>query len=176
MSAQEQLPCTPRLRFRRYRESDVSALADVFGDPYARQFYPEHQQHEQLVAWIAWNLRNYEEYGFGLWALELHDTGEFVGDAGLTFQPVEGASLLEIGYHVHPSRRRQGLATEAAAACLKWAFEQTLENSVCSIVHPENLASIGVAQRVHRWQRVVAGIRGPRLLFYTPRETWSIEK
>lgn len=119
MSSPVYLPCSARLRFRRYQESDLSALAEIFGDPYARTFYPQHGNRDTLRNWIAWNQRNYEEHGFGLWAIELLSTGEFVGDAGLTFQPVENTMRLEIGYHVHPSLRKQGLATEAATAAIE---------------------------------------------------------
>jgi RimJ/RimL family protein N-acetyltransferase len=164
---------TSRLGFRQYHEGDVPALAEVFGDAYARQFYPVHGQHDKLQAWVTWSQRNYEEYGFGLWAIELLSTGEFVGDAGLTLQPVEGTKLLEIGYHIHPCLRGQGLATEAATACLKWAFDNTPHNTVCSIVHPENIASIHVAGKTHRSKRMFQGTTGPSLLFYTTREAYA---
>ena len=41
-------------------------------------------------AWIEWNLGNYDELGFGLWAAELKVSGEFIGDCGVTYQDVEG--------------------------------------------------------------------------------------
>lgn len=173
MSTPDYLLRTSRLGFRQLHESDVSALAEVFSDTYARRFYPAHGQHDKLQAWITWSQRNYAEHGFGLWAIELLSTGEFVGDAGLTFQLVEGATLLEIGYHVHPSLRGKGLATEAAIACLKWAFDNTLQNTVCSIVHPENIASIHVAGKTHRSKRMFQGTKGPSLLFYTTQEAFA---
>ena len=166
-------PSTPRLRFREYVPADAAALAEVFGDEYARRFYPTHGQPETLAKWIEWSRRNYTELGFGLWALELAGSGRFVGDAGLTLQPVEGERLLEIGYHVHPALRGQGLATEAALACLDWAFEHTAHDLVCSVVDPANDASIQVASRVHRRQRNYTARFGPALLFYTERKDWS---
>jgi RimJ/RimL family protein N-acetyltransferase len=162
-----------RLGFREYRDDDIVGMEEVFGDAYARRFYPEHGKEEKLRAWIAWNQRNYSAYGFGLWAIELLSTRQFIGDAGLTFQPVEGTDLVEIGYHVHPSLRGQGLATEAARACLNWAFENTPHGTVCSIVHPENIASIRVAEKIHRLQRTFQGKSGPHLLFYTMRRHWN---
>jgi RimJ/RimL family protein N-acetyltransferase len=164
-----------RLGFREYRDNDVVGMAQVFGDAYARRFYPEHGKDEKLRAWITWSQRNYAAHGFGLWAIELLSSGQFIGDAGLTIQPVEATNLLEVGYHVHPSFRGQGLATEAARTCLNWAFENTLHSTVCSIVHPENVASIRVAEKVHSLKRTVQGNSGPSLLFYTTREIWSGE-
>jgi RimJ/RimL family protein N-acetyltransferase len=129
---------------------------------YARRFYPGHGRREKLVGWIEWNLRNYEEHGYGLWALELLGDGTFVGDAGLTWQPVEGEWWLEIGYHIHPAQRRTRLATEAARACRDWAFANTDCAQVCSIVHPENAASLTVAGRVHETRRLVQSAAGDR--------------
>ena len=63
--------------------------------------------------WIEWNLSNYAEHGFGLW-IDRDDCGEFVGDCGLTMQEVEGEWLVEAGWHVSRSLRRQGYAAEAA--------------------------------------------------------------
>jgi len=72
----------------------------VFADPYARRFYPQMADRANVRAWIEWNLRNYAEFGFGLWAMQLKETGQFIGDTGLTYQDVEGRRELEIGYHV----------------------------------------------------------------------------
>ena len=162
---------TERLGLREYRSSDLAALADVFSDPYARRFYPDHGQEERLRGWIEWSQRNYRVLGFGLWALELLDSGQFAGDAGLTLQPVGGRPMLEVGYHIHASLRGRGLATEVARACLHWAFSNTQHGLVCSIVHPDNAASIRVAEKVHRSRRTFAGRSGPMLLFYTSRRS-----
>jgi RimJ/RimL family protein N-acetyltransferase len=175
MNAPGYLLKSARLGFREYLDSDLVGTAQVFGDAYARRFYPEHGKDEKLRAWIAWSQRNYAGLGFGLWAIELLSTGQFIGDAGLTLQPVEATNLLEIGYHVHPAFRGRGLATEAARECLNWAFENTAHTIVCSIVHPENVASIRVAEKVHKLNRTFQGQSGPSLLFYTTREIWCGE-
>jgi RimJ/RimL family protein N-acetyltransferase len=56
------------------------------------------------------------------------------------------------------------------AACLNWAFDNTAHIIVCSIVHPDNVASIRVAEKVHKLKRTCQGKSGPSLLFYTTRE------
>lgn len=84
--------------------------------------YPQMQDRANVRGWIEWNLRNYEEFGFGLWAMELKETGAFIGDCGLTYQEVEGERELEIGYHVLGTERGRGYATEAARACLNYGF------------------------------------------------------
>jgi RimJ/RimL family protein N-acetyltransferase len=158
---------TPRLGLRRLVMGDLELLRPVFADPYAAQFYPAMGQTERLVRWIQWNLQNYADYGFGLWALESLDTGVFVGDAGITYQTVEGQRVLEIGWHIHPQHRRQGLATEAGRACLDDGFRQLQAAALCSIVDPANAASIQVASRVHARSRMFQGSQGPMHVFST---------
>ncbi len=152
---------------RCYDAGDVEALGSVFGDPYAAKFYPAMHQFEALDRWINWNLKNYEVYGFGLWALELLDSGLFIGDAGITYQEVEGERILEIGWHIHPSFRAMGYATEAGRACLAFGFNHLNAPILGSIVDPENSASLKVGSRVHAEKRDFQGASGTMYLFTT---------
>ena len=123
--------------------------------------------------WIERNLRNYQELGFGLWAMELRVDGQFVGDCGLTYQDVEGRRELEVGYHVIERQRGKGYAIEAARACLEFGFTRTSCDSICSIVRPSNTASCTVAARVHRARREFVKGGHQALLFYTTRHEWE---
>jgi RimJ/RimL family protein N-acetyltransferase/uncharacterized protein YndB with AHSA1/START domain len=160
---------TARLILRAYTHADLEPLRAVFADAYARRFYPLMGEAEKLAGWIDWNLANYARYGVGLWALELRsEPGRLVGDCGLTYQDVEGRRELELGWHLLESERGRGYATEAARACLDYAFERSLAPMICSIVDPDNVASRAVAGRVHAACREF--IKGERtmLLYYTP--------
>ena len=120
-------PCliqTQRLALRPYTQGDLAGLRAVFADPYAAQFYPAMNQQASLQRWIDWNLQNYATHGFGLWAMEILETGLFIGDAGITFQTPEVERMLEIGWHVHPDFRGRGYATEAGQACLAYGFDR----------------------------------------------------
>ena len=164
---------TDRLRLRRLTPADEPDLFEVFADPYARQFYPEMFDLAKVRHWIEWNLRNYQQFGFGLWALELKDSGALIGDCGLTYQDVEGARELEVGYHVLYAERRKGYASEAALACLDFGFEHTSCSSICSIVRPSNAASCAVAARLHTDCREFIKNERPALLFFTKRDDWE---
>jgi len=168
-----EMPQTERLRLREYTIADEPELFDVFADPYARRFSPEMADRARVRAWIEWNLRNYAELGFGLWAMELKVEGEFVGDCGLTYQEVEGRRELEIGYHVTKRLRGKGYAAEAARACLEFGFARTECKSICSIITPSNTASCAVAARVHTSRREFTRGSQPALLFYTTRHEWA---
>ena len=164
---------TERLRLRPYTVADEAAVFEMFADDAARRFYPEMVSLEKARSWIEWNLRNYAQYGFGLWAMELKASGEFAGDCGLTYQDVEEKSELEIGYHLAARHRGKGYATEAARACLDFGFRYTACASICSIVRPGNAASCAVAGRVHRARREFVKNGHAALLFYTTREDWE---
>ena len=167
---------TARLGLRRYVASDAVALLDVFSDEYAARFYPAMNDPLRIGKWIAWNLKNYDQYGFGLWAVERLSDGRFIGDAGLTMQTIEGVPRHEIGYHIHRDDRGLGYATEAARACLDFAFEQVGAGVVCSVVHPENAASAKVAERVHASMREFEWHSGPMRLYSTTEAQRSAKR
>ncbi|MCR2763331.1 GNAT family N-acetyltransferase [Microbacterium sp. zg.B48] len=140
-------PNTPRLRFREMAPAALPAMAGLLGDADVMRFYPAPKTREQAASWIDWNLKNYVRDGHGLWIIETSD-GEFVGDCGLTWQDVNGVKRLEIGYHVLPRWQGLGLATEAAAACRDFARDRLGAEEVIAIVHPDNRASIRVAEKI----------------------------
>jgi len=114
--------------------------------------------------WIEWNRRNYAEHGFGLWVVETR-AGDFVGDCGLTMQEVEGEWLVEAGWHVRSSMRRQGYAAEAARAVREAACDMGVEHLI-AIIRPDNVASQGVARRIGMvLEREVVKNGGPALVF-----------
>lgn len=95
--------------------ADLDDMARLLGDPDVMRFYPAPKTRNQAAAWIAWNQRNYADHGHGLWIVETLE-GDFVGDCGLTWQDVDGVSMLEVGYHISPAWQGRGFATEAVAA------------------------------------------------------------
>lgn len=122
-------------------------MASLLGDPEVMRFYPSPKSTEDAANWIRWNQNNYAEYGYGLWIIETHE-GEFVGDCGLTWQLVNGARKLEVGYHVRSDLQGQGLATEAATACRSFAENNTEATELVAIIHPDNRASERVAMKI----------------------------
>ena len=132
---------TERLLLRRYAMEDFDALYEILSDPETMRHYPAPFDAERVRGWIAWNLDNYEKYGFGLWAVVRKDTGEFIGDCGLTLQNIDGETLPEIGYHIHKKYWRQGYASEAARAVRDWAFRNTGYDALYSYMKYTNEGS-----------------------------------
>ena len=116
---------TERLLLRKYTMSDFDALYEIMSDPETMQHYPAPFDKERTEKWILWNLDNYEKYGFGLWAVVLKETNEFIGDCGITLQNIDGEMLPEIGYHINKKYWRRGYAKEAARAVRDWVFQNT---------------------------------------------------
>src|SRR5437763_16237120 len=114
---------TPRLLLREFIAADLDPLFSVIGDAATMRFYLRPFTREQTEEWIARNQRRYAEFGYGLWALVLKQTGKFIGDCGLCWQDVDSEQMLEIAYHVHREHWGQGYATEAAVACMQYCFE-----------------------------------------------------
>ncbi len=137
---------TPRLRLRELREADFDALYAVLGDSDITRHSPYTFDETRVRNWIARNRRRYETLGFGLWAVTLRESGELIGDCGLTLQNIHGELLPEIGYHIRKDRQRQGYAAEAARACRDWIFEHTPFLEVYSYMKQDNLPSAAVAR------------------------------
>ena len=136
---------TERLILRELREDDLGALYVVLGDSDIMRHYPYTFDEARVRRWIAVNMERYRVFGFGLWAVVLKETGELIGDCGLTMQSFDGMIRPEIGYHIARSHQRKGYAKEAAAACRDWAFENTPFGAVYSYMKRDNAASRATA-------------------------------
>ncbi len=139
---------TERLRLRAYRREDVEVLEPMFADAEHMRYYPAPFTREQTEEWIQRQLDRYRDEGFGLWVIEEKWTGEFLGTAGPTIQVVEGVSEVEIGWHVKPGRKGHSIAPEAAMAARYWAFANLDAGHLISLVRPENVASVRVAEKI----------------------------
>lgn len=138
---------TERLRLREFTLDDVSALHAVLGDPVAMQWYPAPFDREDVKGWIERNIGRYRRDGHALWAMILKSSGEVIGDCGCVIQDVEGKKEMEIGYHVRRDLWGNGYATEAARACMEYAFKEARAKRVISMIRPENVNSKRVAEK-----------------------------
>jgi RimJ/RimL family protein N-acetyltransferase len=139
---------TARLSFREMTPDDLDVMADLLGDPEVMAFYSHPKSRAETLRWIDWNQRLYRERGFGLWLIELRETGGFVGDCGLTPQVVDGKPEIEVGYHVRRPMQGRGLATEAAAASRDYAREVLGLTRLVAIIDPGNVPSQRLAEKI----------------------------
>ncbi|MGN1411079.1 MAG: GNAT family N-acetyltransferase [Oscillospiraceae bacterium] len=138
---------TDRLYLREMKQSDFNSLCDFLQDFQVMYAYEHAFSNDEVQSWLDNQIRRYKEYGFGLWAIIKKDTGEFIGDCGLTYQDFNGKDVLEIGYHLQKKFWHQGFATEVAIACKEYAFNKLNADEVFSIIRDNNIPSQRVAIR-----------------------------
>lgn len=138
---------TERLLLREMTEADRDALAAILTDAETMKYYPKPYDDAGVRRWLDWTFDNYARHGFGLWAVTLKETGEFIGDCGITMQPIHGEWLPEIGYHINKRYWRQGYASEAAEACMEVAFSRFGFPAVYSYMKAENEPSWRTAMK-----------------------------
>ena len=139
---------TQRLLLREMKPDDFQALFRVLGDPETMWHYPYTFDGQHVRDWIERNMNRYRKDGFGLWAVCLKDTGEMIGDCGLTLQNINGELLPEIGFHIRRDCQRKGYAKEAAKAVRDWAFRNTDYPALYSYCKYTNEPSFRTAESI----------------------------
>ena len=166
---------TPRLLLREMTPADRPALCRILQDSEVMYAYNGPFSDEEVDEWLERQLARYRQLGYGLWAVVLKATGEMIGQCGLTLQQWNGLEMLEAGYLFQRSHWHQGYATEAARACMDYAFGTLNSLLVCSIIRDNNLPSQQVALRNGMTRQagvMVKHYRGaemPHWLFVRPR-------
>lgn len=139
---------TARLRLVALAERHFDDYAAMLADPDSTRWIGDGQPLDRTNAWrsLAMLLGHWQLRGYGMWALELKDSGAFVGRAGL-MQP-EGWPDLELGWMLKPGYRHHGYATEAGVAALEFAWRRLHAPRVISLIRRGNEASDRVAERL----------------------------
>lgn len=169
------IPETPRLYLRELRQSDFAALCGMLRDPAVMYAYEGPFSDGEVQEWLDRQIDRYRRWGFGLWAAVRREDDCLVGQCGLTMQPWKDAEVLEIGYLLLRRHWHRGYATEAAAACKKYAFEVLGAEEVCSIIRDTNLPSQRVALRNGMaprdwWVKHYRGVEMPHCRYVALRE------
>lgn len=138
---------TKRLYLRELQPSDREALSKILQDEQTMYAYEGAFSDAEVQAWLDKQLKSYQRNGFGLWAAVLKETGEMIGQCGLTWQELAGEQVLEIGYLFQRAFWHKGYASEAAMACKNYAFEMLQADEVFSIIRDTNGPSQRVAER-----------------------------
>ena len=138
---------------RSNKKEQPVTLLDVLQDEKAMYAYEHAFSDQEVQQWLDRQQQRYREYGFGLWAVILKESGAMIGQCGLTMQKCHGREVLEIGYLFERAFWHCGYATEAAMACRNYAFETLGVSEVYSIIRDSNVASQNVAKRNGMTQR-----------------------
>jgi RimJ/RimL family protein N-acetyltransferase len=140
---------TERLRLRAFRKSDLDDYAAMKADPEVQRYlvgaggpWDRGRSSRHLAFLIGrWQLA-----GTGMWAVEHRETGAFLGVTGFT-GPDDWPGF-ELAWTLARRWWGNGYATEGARAALDHAFNELEKDRVISLIHPDNRASIRVAERI----------------------------
>jgi ribosomal-protein-alanine N-acetyltransferase len=140
------------------------------------KFYPKIRITDPLNSdlWIQAQLDRYEAGTYGMCAVHLKETDEFIGQAGALIQEVDGQKEFEVGYHLFNEFTGKGYATEAATHFKNWLFNTQKVTSVISIIREDNIPSQKVAER-HRMKVDVKTIwrEMPVLIYRQAKEDYT---
>lgn len=142
---------TERLLMRQWKDSDREPFTAMNADPEVMEHFPATLTPAQSDEFVDRMRDHLERHGWGLWAVEVIETGEFIGFVGLWpagFDPFRSEEVVEIGWRLTRSTWGQGYATEAARAALRHAFEVVGLSEVVSFTAATNLRSQAVMNRI----------------------------
>lgn len=141
---------TDRLLLRQWREEDSPIFAELNADPRVMEFYPNLLSCQESNAAAAKFKSLIKQNGWGFWAVETISECTFIGLVGLhkpTYKLPFGPCV-EIGWRVASAYWGKGYATEAAGACLDFAFDKLALPEVFSFASVANIKSQAVMERL----------------------------
>jgi ribosomal-protein-alanine N-acetyltransferase len=135
---------------RRWTGTDREPFAALNADPQVMEHFPAPLSRAESDALIDRIEARFDESGFGLWALEVAATGEFIGFAGLSVARFQAhfTPAVEIGWRLARSAWGHGYATEAALRALGYAFDDAHIDEVVSFTSVLNVRSQAVMRRI----------------------------
>jgi RimJ/RimL family protein N-acetyltransferase len=132
-----------RLLLRPWRESDRLPFRELNADPRVMEFMPELLTAEASDALLNRAQEHFSRHGFGPFAVELLDSGSFIGFIGLSVPAFDAPFMpaVEIGWRIAFEHWGKGLASEGARAALGFGFNDVGLEQVVSFTAPANLRS-----------------------------------
>lgn len=109
---------------RKFISSDLSAILKIIGDPEVMKFSttgPE--DHHGGRKFLDGCQRRYERDGIGQWAVIHKETGQLIGECGISVQVIDDQKEFEVSYRILRSLWGRGFGSEAAIACCEYGFK-----------------------------------------------------
>lgn len=141
---------TARLHLRCWRDDDLAPFASLNADATVMEYFPATLSREQSNA-MAVRVRDALEHNrWGLYAVEIKDSGDFIGFVGFALAEfaADFTPATEIGWRLSAASWGLGYATEAAIACLEHGFTSLGFTDLVSFTARNNKRSIAVMERI----------------------------
>ncbi len=156
---------TERLLLRRWREADREPFAAMGADPEVMTYLGPLLSRAQSDAMVDWIERRFDEHGFGLWAVEVAETGAFAGWVGLSVPSFQAPFMpaVEVGWRLARAQWGHGYAVEAARAAVGYGFGEAGLEEIVSFTVPANVRSRRVMERLGMTHDPAGDFDHPRL-------------
>ena len=143
---------TERLIFRQFEEEDINRWEPFFIDNPAliyvgASLYEHLSSVEKSANWIGRQTDRQKNNEYGQLAVLDKETGDFIGVGGVIYRDLEEGDEYEITYSLLPKAQGKGLGTELAVHFRDYLKNEVGLDSVISIIHVDNEASINVAKK-----------------------------
>ncbi|WP_204115586.1 GNAT family N-acetyltransferase [Shimia biformata] len=136
---------TARLTLRHHVLEDFEPMATHFATDWA-QYMGGPVSADELWRWLGAEITSWQWLGFGSWAVDITDTGAFIGQVGINKPP--RFTEPELGWCFFPEAQGKGYAFEAASAVRDWAFGTQGMATLVSYIDPPNAPSIRLAEKL----------------------------
>lgn len=156
---------TERLVVRSWREADCAPFHALNRDPDVMATLGPSLSRAESDALIERLTAAEARRGCTFWAVERRTDAAFLGFCGVRWneQPIPIEGELEIGWRLARAHWGQGLAREAAAASLDWAWRNTDAPHVAAITAEVNPRSWGLMERLGMTRAVDGDFGHPAL-------------
>lgn len=142
---------TERLILRNWEERDRALFHRINSDDRVLEFFPFRRNRTQSDAKMDEMRGAIDRDGFGFAAVEIAESGECAGFAGITRTdhiPSLPEATVEIGWRLAPEFWGRGIATEAARAWLAFGFSTLGLEEIVSFAVEGNTRSTAVMERI----------------------------
>jgi RimJ/RimL family protein N-acetyltransferase len=164
---------TDRLLLRWFREDDFPEFLAMSSDPEVMKFIGG-KPLTQFEAWksMAGYIGHWYFRGYGVWAVEEKSSGKLVGRIGFMNPP--GWPGFELGWTLARENWGKGYATEGARRAMQYAFTEMNRERLISLIAPENVNSIRVAERLGERVQGETELLGHQVFIYgISRDVWK---
>lgn len=178
---------TERLILRRWQDSDLEPFSAITADTEVRRYYPSTLTKGETKSLVERIESHFAREGFGLWALVLKSSGEFIGYTGLSKPTFEAHFMpcVEIGWQISRKHWGKGYAPEAARKSLEDGFVRLKLEEIVSFTTTLNAQSIRVMEKLGMQRNPADDYEHPMLpdghplkphvLYRLPKAVWACQ-